>query len=123
MDQGINTSNTPKMDRFDMKTKDTVPEIKIKDRSISLPAVDTFDAGKEIVVFISKDGSRIEFEQGTDGFPVSATGRGGAGRIIYCQIVITNLKKRGTVIPQTAEVRCNGTGKWFAELKTGKMEG
>jgi len=118
MQQGINTSDTSKMERFDMKTKDAVPEIKIKDRSISLPAVDTFDAGKEIVVFISKDGQRIELEQGADGFPVSATGRGGAGRIIYCQIAIASLKKRGIQIPQRAEVQCNGTGKWFAELKT-----
>lgn len=112
--------DTAAMERFDINTKEKAPKpptITIKERSISLPAIEVFDAGKEVIVLISKDGTQVAFMNGEDGFPVSATGRGGAGRIIYCKTAIARLKKKGIELPQEAELQTGTGGVYYVELK------
>ena len=122
-EKNVNQDQTTKQDvqmlRFDTTTKlqEDKYEIIIKEKTISLPRVDTFEVDKTIVVLVSKDGSRIEFEQGENGFPVSACGQGGKGRVIKPLMVIAYLKKCGVELPARAEVKCNGAGKWTAQLQ------
>lgn len=106
------------MEKFDVKTKAPSKQglkIKIKDRSISLPA--TFAAEMGIDVFISKDGTQIVFMQGKDGFPVNKAGKGGAGRIIYCGTAIAYLKQNGIEIPKEAQIHDGTDGTYYALLK------
>lgn len=122
MSQGINTSDTPRMDRFDRNTKAVASEITIKEKIILLPAIDNFDTGTTHAALISRDGKRIELVKDKDGYTVSGTGRGGAGRVIRCEVLCDAMKKRGTIIPQTATIKRADDGKWFAELQTGPVE-
>lgn len=123
MQQTINTSDTPKMDRFDRNTKTVANEITVKEKVILLPPIEDFDAGTTYAAFLSRDGRRIEFVNDKDGYTVSGTGRGGAGRVIRCEVLVEAMKKRGTVLPQTAPIQRIEAGKWFAELKTAPVEG
>lgn len=123
MDQGINTSNTPRMDRFDRNSKIVGNEITVKEKIILLPPIDDFDIGTTYAAYLSRDGKRIELVKDKDGYTVSGTGRGGAGRVIRCEVLGEAMKKRGTVLPQTAPLQRMDSGKWFAELKTAPVEG
>ncbi len=122
MDQQINTSNTPRMDRFDRNSKLVVNAIIVKAKIILLPAVDDFDVGTTYAAFLSRDGKRIELVKDKDGYTVSSTGRGGAGRVIRCEVLGEAMKKRGTVLPQTAPLQRTDAGRWFAELKAEPVE-
>ena len=122
MNQGINTSDTPRMDRFDRSTKAVANEITIKEKIILLPAIENFDTGTTHAAFLSRDGKRIELVKDKDGYTVSGTGRGGAGRVIRCEVLGEAMKKRGTVIPQTVPIKQTDDGKWLAELKTAPVE-
>lgn len=122
MQEAINTSNTPRMDRFDRNTKAVANEITIKDKIILLPANEDFDTGTTYAAYLSRDGKRIEFAKDKDGYTVSGTGRGGAGRVIRCEVLIDAMKERGTEIPQTAALRKLDNGKLCAELKAVPVE-
>ena len=122
MSQGINTSNTPRMDRFDRNTKAIANEITLKEKIILLPATEDFDVGATYAAFLGRDGKRIELAKDKDGYTVSGTGRGGAGRVIRCEVLGEAMKKRGTVLPQTVPIKRMEDGKWFAELKAEPVE-
>ena len=122
MNDTINTSSSPRMDRFDRNTKTAVNEITVKEKIILLPAIEDFDCGATYAAYLSRDGKLIEFVEDKDGYTVSGTGRGGAGRLIRCEVLGDAMKMRGTVLPQTAPIKKKEDGRWVAELRTDPVE-
>lgn len=122
MNESINTSSKPRMDRFDRNTKTAVNEITIKGKMIQLPAISAFETGATYAAFLSRDGKLIEFVEDKEGYTVSGTGRGGAGRVIRCEVLIDAMRARGTIYPQTAPIEKKEDGRWVAELQAAPME-
>jgi hypothetical protein len=117
MNQGINTSDATRMDRFDRNTKTAVNEITVKEKMIQLPAITEFGTGENYAAYLSRDGERLELVKDKDGYTVSGVGRGGVGRGIRCEVLCDAMKARGTAFPQTVPIEKKEDGKWVAELK------
>ena len=121
MSQGINTSDATTMDRFDKHTLAAVNEITIKEKSIALPAIKEFESGSTYAVMLSRDGRLIELVEDKEGYTVCGTGRGGAGRVIRCEVLIDAMKIRGTEIPQSVPLKKQENGSWCATLKAKRV--